>query len=136
MLLVWKHIGDQIMIEIAKKLISMKEEMKEINKNKKNLEESIKETEAELAEIFINNGISNVGVDNKNVILIEKKSITCDQSQGLVNFLEEHGFDEVFNKPINNQSFGKMLRENPEMIDELGEHIEITDYYQFQVRKK
>ena len=124
------------MIEIAKKLISMKEEMKEINKNKKNLEIAIKEKEAELAEIFINNGISNVGVDNKNVILIEKKSIICDQSKSLVNFLEEHGFDEVFNKPINNKSLGKMIRENPEMIDELGEHIEITDYYQFQVRKK
>lgn len=123
------------MLEIAKRLIALKEEKKEIDRTSKELSDEIKEVEAELADNFVENGVSSIGVDGKNVVLVEKNSVKCDQSREIVEWLEIQDAD-VWNKPINPASLTKYVNEHPESIKLMGEHIECKKYYQFQVRKK
>lgn len=123
------------MLKTAKELIALKLEKTELNKELNNIKEMILDTERKLSELFVENGVSSIGVDKKNVILVEKRSVKCDQSDKLVELLEGLGAD-VWNKPINTASLNKYVNENPKNIEIIGEHVECTEYYQFQVRKK
>jgi len=123
------------MIELAKQLVELKKEKRELDKEIKACNDHIKDIEAELSSLFVEAGVNSVGVDKFNVILVEKKRASCDQSSDLVQWAEENGA-EIFNKPINVTSLTSYVNRNPECISEIAAHVQVTDIYSFQVRKK
>ena len=116
-------------------LIQLKEKKSLIERELRDIKDKISDIENQLSELFIDTGLSSIAINDKKVSLVETFRVSCDQSQDLVNYLEENGFD-VFNKPINIQSLTKVVRENPEVEEEMANHLSKFTQYSFQVRKK
>lgn len=124
------------MLELARELIEIRKERAALSKKDDKLKERAKVIEAKLSEEFINEGISNIGVDGMNVILVEKKSIKCDQSKELESMLAQYGYVHVFNKPVNPQAFTSLINKDEVARDLLKEHYESSEFYSFSVSKK
>lgn len=124
-------------MKLVKDYIKLREEKNILDIELKELNEKIKELEVKLSDFFVEQGMTSIKLDGKNVILVEKKSVKQDNSKALVNWLTENGYTECFNKPVNTVSFSSVF--NKQLTDsqraEIAQHIEITDYYQFQMRK-
>ena len=67
--------------------------------------------------------------------MVEKKRVNCDQSKEIVEWAQQNDAD-VFNKPINTNSLTSYVNKNPDCLNEIAGHVEVTDVYNFRVSKK
>lgn len=124
------------MIDKVKERIRLKKAKDELDHELRIVKDQITAIDEELAELFVDNGVSSMAADGYNVIISTVETVQCDQSPLLVQYLKENGFSDAFNKPINTNSLRALIKRYPEMKEDAAAHITVGEIYRFKVVKK